>query len=140
GLLDEFNKVRSGGESTMLDQMMNGVNICATGCTAGVSYGAIGSVVNGVRQTAALQMRNSSTFNQNLANGNYSQVATSLATLNYFKVGCPAAGADGNCGLPDVNTSVVRGSVLRVNGVPENFILTNPQFSSPVPGLGGATN
>jgi len=50
--------------------------------------------------------------------------------LNYVKVGCPAAGANGNCNLPDVNTSVVRGSVLRVNGTPENFILTNPQFAT----------
>jgi len=49
--------------------MLNGINICTTGCAAGVQYGAIGSTVNGVPQTAALQMRQSSTFNQNLANG-----------------------------------------------------------------------
>jgi hypothetical protein len=110
--------------------MLNGVNICATGCAAGVQYGAVGSTVNGVLQTAALQMRQSSTFNNNLANANFSAVATSLATLNYVKVGCPAAGVNGNCNLPDVNTSVVRGSVLRATGAPENFILTNPQFAT----------
>src|SRR5215813_7736381 len=87
GLLDEFNKVRAGGESALLDQMMNGVNICATGCAAGVQYGPIGSTVGGILQTASLQMRQSSTFNQNLANGNYSGIATSLPTLNYVKVG-----------------------------------------------------
>src|SRR6267378_1325306 len=138
GLLDEFNKVRTGGESAVLDRMLNGINICTTGCAAGVQYGAIGSTVNGVPQTAALQRRQSSTFNQNLANGSlggtaaagFGGVANSLATLNYVKVGCPAAGANGNCNLPDVNTSVVRGSALRVNGAPENFILTNPQFST----------
>jgi len=129
GLLEELNKVRVGGESALLNQMMNGVNICATGCAAGVQYGPIGSTVGGVAQTAASQMRQSSTFSQNLANGNFSGVASSLATLNYVKVGCPAS-TTGNCNLPDVNTSVVRGSVLRVNGVPENFILTNPQFST----------
>jgi hypothetical protein len=130
GLLDELNKVRTGGESAMLDSMLNGVNICASGCTAGVQFGAIGSTVNGVRQTAAQQMRASSTFNSNLANANYSAIASSLATLNYVQVGCPAAGANGNCGLPPVNTSVVRGAALRVNGVPENFVLTNPQFAT----------
>jgi hypothetical protein len=131
GLLQEFDRVRAGGESPQLDALLNGVNICATGCTAGTTFGAIGSTLpSGVRQTAALQMRASSTFNTNLANANYSAVANSLATLNYFKVGCPAAGANGNCGFPDVNTSVVRGSALRVNGTPENLILTNPQFST----------
>jgi len=138
GLLDEFNKVRTGGESAVLDRMLAGINICTTGCAAGVQYGAIGSSANGVLQTAALQMRSSSTFAANLANGNYGGngtqpgttpgVAQALATLNYVKVGCPAAGANGNCNLPDVNTSVVRGSVLRANNIPENFILTNPQF------------
>jgi hypothetical protein len=129
GLLDELNRVRTGGESALLNQLMNGINICASGCAAGTQYGAIGTTVNGVLQTAALQMRQSSTFNQNLANGNFSAIATSLATFNYAKVGCPAAGANGNCNLPDVPTTV-RGAVLRVNGVPENFILTNPQFST----------
>jgi hypothetical protein len=75
-------------------------------------------------------MRAHSSFNSNLANANFTTVANNLARLNYFKVGCPGRGADGNCGLPDINTSVVRGSVLRVNGVPENFILTNPQFNN----------
>src|SRR4029077_7148487 len=57
-------------------------------------------------------------------------------TLDYTKAAnCstltdPAARSAGNCGLPDVNNSVVRGAVLRVNGNPENFIATNPQFSS----------
>src|SRR5207253_333166 len=126
-------KIRAGGESTLLDKMMNGVNICAVGCTGGVTYGAIGSTVSGVLQTAALQMRSNSTFNTNLAQGNWAGVAGSLNTLDYTQVGCPAAGAAGNCGLPSVNNSTVRGSVLRGNGVngnPENLIATNPQFSN----------
>jgi hypothetical protein len=45
-------------------------------------------------------------------------------------VGCPAAGAAGNCGFPDISQSVVRGAALRVNGTPENLILTNPQFAT----------
>jgi len=119
GLAGELDKVRAGGESTLFDQMFNGINICASGCTAGVTYGPVGSA----GQTAALQMRSSTTFQANLANGNYSGIASSLNTLNYLKT------ATANQNLPDV-PSTVRGAVLRVNGFPENFIATNPQFSN----------
>ena len=68
-------------------------------------------------------MRSSTTFQANLANGNYSAIASSLNTLNYLKT------ATANQNLPDV-PSTVRGAVLRVNGFPENFISTNPQFSN----------
>jgi hypothetical protein len=142
GLGAEFDKVRAGGESALLDQMMKGVNICATGCSAGQTYGAIGTTVNGVPQTAAYQMRSSATFQNALANGWWGAaptmppglmpVATLLNNLDYVKVGCPAAGDAGNCNLPDVNNSVVRGSVMRLNGFPENFISTNPQFGNTV--------
>ena len=143
GLQAEFDKIRAGRESPMLDQMLNGINICATGCAAGVQYGAIGQVINNQLQTAALQLRSSSTFNTNLANGNYNLVASSLNTLDYFKVGCPGAGINGNCNLPDINTSTVKGAVLRVNGNPENFISTNPQFATTsglTPGVNYYTN
>jgi len=128
GLGAEFDKIRAGQESPLLDKMLNGVNICAVGCPG--AFGAIGTTFNGVPQTAAMQMRSSSTFNGNLALGNYNVVAGNLATLNYFQVGCPAAGAAGNCNLPPVDPNVVRGSALRANGNPENLIYTNPQFSS----------
>ncbi len=133
GLGAEFDKIRAGGESPVLDKMLNGVNICAIGCSGGVTYGAIGTTIGGVPQTAALQMRSSATFSTNLALGQYGGaggVASALATLDYTQVGCPAAGAAGNCNLPVVNNSVVRGSVLSLNGVPENFIYTNPQFAT----------
>src|SRR5688572_29825905 len=123
GLIAEFNSVRSGGESALLDQMFQGINICATGCAAGVTYGAVGTTAGGVLQTAALQMRSSSTFNANLANANYSALAGSLNTLNYVKT------ATQNTTLPDI-PSTVRGEVMRFNGFPENFIATNPQYSN----------
>jgi len=53
-------------------------------------------------------------FNSNLANGNYVALATSLNTYN------------GNLAV----TPGVNGQVLRQNGFAENFIVTNPQFSS----------
>jgi hypothetical protein len=133
GLGAEFDKIRAGGESALLDKMMNGVNLCAvaSACIGGQTYGAIGTTVNTVPQTAAYQLRSSNTFRTNLAMGNWSGVATSLNTLNYTQVGCDAGGgAAGNCGLPPVDPSVTRGSVMRLNGFPENFISTNPQFGT----------
>jgi hypothetical protein len=128
GLGAEFANIRAGGESALLDQIMKGINICTSGCTG--TFGAIGTTVNGVPQTAAMQMRASSTFNTNLANGNWAGVAGSLNTLDYFTSGCPGAGDNGNCNLPVINTNLVRGAVLRQNGFPENFIATNPQFTN----------
>jgi hypothetical protein len=124
GLIDEFNSIRTGGESAMLDQMFQGINICATGCGSASNFGPVGTVVNGNLQTAALQMRSSSTFQSNLANGNYNNIATSLNTLNYSKAGGQ------NAGLPDI-PSTVRGAVLRHSGLfDENFIVANPQFNN----------
>jgi hypothetical protein len=123
GLLAEFDRIRTGGESPLLNQMFNGINICAQGCAAGTTYGAVGSTVGGVVQTAALQMRSSTTFQANLAAGNYSAVAGSLNTLNYAKT------ATANTTLPDI-PATVRGAVMRFNGFPENFIVTNPQFGN----------
>jgi hypothetical protein len=124
GLIDEFNSIRTGGESAMLDQMFQGINICATGCGSASNFGPVGTVVNGNLQTAALQMRSSSTFQSNLANGNYNGIATSLNTLNYSKTGGQ------NAGLPDI-PSTVRGAVLRHSGLfEENFIVANPQFNN----------
>ena len=129
GLASEFDSIRSGGESAKLDSLLNGVNLCATGCTG--TFGVIGSTVAGVPQTAAMQMRSNSTFQGNLALGNYSAVANSLATFDYTQVGCPSAGAGGNCNLPTFNNSVVKGTALRAAGVaPENLIYTNPQFAT----------
>ena len=119
GLIAELDRVRTGGESPLLDRMFAGINICAAGCAAGQTYGPVGTS----GQTAAYQMRSSTTFQTNLANGNYSAIATSLNTLNYVKT------ATANQSLPNV-PSTVRGSVLRFNAFPENFIATNPQYST----------
>src|SRR4030095_14675309 len=65
GLKDAFDAVRAGGESDLLDRMFKGINI------AGAGFGIIGTNFNGVSQTAGLHMRSSTTFNANLAHGNY---------------------------------------------------------------------
>ncbi len=75
-------------------------------------------------QTAGMHLRASSSFQNNLANGNYSGLAATLNTLNYVK------SATVNTSLPDIPAGV-NGQVLRNSGLfPENFIVTNPQFTA----------
>src|SRR6266850_1959522 len=107
GLKEAFDVARAGGESPLLDKMFNGVNIAGNGLTGAQQ----------LRTATAGNMRN------NLANGNYVALANSLALLNYSQAG----GINSN--LPVIPTGV-NGAVLRLNGFPENFIKTNPQFSA----------
>jgi hypothetical protein len=103
GLKDAFDVVRAGGESALLNSIFAGQTVN-------------GQVFNGTN--AGAQMRASTTFANNLANGNYVGLAGSLNTLSTSA--CVA------------NASVIgqAGSVLRCNGFPENFVVANPQFSN----------
>ena len=129
GLKEAFDAARSGGESPLLDQMFNGIQIATTGCQApngaAVTCGRVGTTSGGVLQTGAMHLRaaTASTLRNNLANGNYLALANSLYTLNYSKVGGI------NPTLPAIPAGV-NGAVLRLNGFPENFIRANPQFSA----------
>ena len=121
-LVDEFSRVRNGTEITknpgdplsVLDQIFAGMNVCSTGCTplpAGQVYGPVGTTTSAGYQSAAFQLRSSSTFQGNLANGNFVALASTLNTFSdptFF---------------PPVN-----GSALKRNGFPANFVATNPQF------------
>src|SRR5262249_49741944 len=98
GLQQAFDAVRAGGESDLLNNIFKGVTI-VTGM----------GPMNG---NAGAQLRASTVFNSNLANGNYVGLATSLNTYNGNLTTAPG----------------VQGQVLRQNGFPENFIVTNPQF------------
>jgi len=113
GLKEAFDAVRSGNESALLDSMFRGINI------AGAGFGAVGTVFNGVLQTAGMHMRQNTALRSNLANGNYAALAGSLNTLNYVTAFNP--------GLPLIPGGV-NGRVLAYNGYPDNFITTNPQF------------
>ncbi|HEY2381337.1 MAG TPA: TonB-dependent receptor [Terriglobia bacterium] len=108
GLKEAFDAARAGGESTLLNQIFNNINL---------GSGTVGQ--NGF--TGAAELRADSRFNSNLANGNYSAVAATLNTLDYTAALNPT--------LPAV-ASGVNGAVLRVNQFPDNFIATNPQFSN----------
>jgi hypothetical protein len=137
GLLDALNRVRTGTEITktaadpksLLDQIFNGINLCTSttnvavgNCTAGFTYGPIGTTVNGVFQTAANQMRSSSTFQNGLANADFDGIAGTIETFNW----APTAG---NASLRALAPNEV-GAALRLNGFAENFINTNPQFGT----------
>jgi hypothetical protein len=118
GLKEAFDAARGGGESPLLDQMFRGINI-----VGGAGTGPVGSTVNGVLQTGAGQLRaaTASNLRNNLANGNYVALATTLYTLNYA--------ASSNPTLPAIPTGV-QGAVLRYNNFPENFISASPQFGT----------
>src|SRR5262249_15915353 len=119
GLKEAFDAARSGGESALLDQMFNGINI------GGAGYGPVGTTFNGVLQTGAMHLRAATqqSLRNNLANGNYQALADSLYILNYNTA------LSGNQSLPFI-PSTVQGEVLRRNRFPENFIRTNPQFNN----------
>src|SRR5204863_3732499 len=108
GLQQAFDAARSGGESPLLNQIFNGINLGA---------GTVGQ--NGFTGAAAL--RADSRFNSNLANGNYSAVAATLNTLDYTAALNPT--------LPAI-PSGVNGAVLRVNQFPAIFIVVNTTFSN----------
>lgn len=102
GLLEAFNAARTGGDSPLLTDMFMGLNIG-------------GQVVNGTTWTGAQAMQASTQFQNNLANGNYNAVATTLNTLN----------------VPIAAPTGVQGAVLRNSGkFPENFIVANPQLNN----------
>lgn len=128
GLKEAFDAARAGNDSSpalqVLETMFKGINI------AGNGFGPVGTVFGGVLQTAGAQLRAStatspnvvgSNLQQNLANGNYSNVAAILNTMNYV--------SQFNPNLPVV-PPLVNGAVMRNSGLfPDNFIVTNPQFS-----------
>jgi len=107
GLLDALNVTRAGGDAKLFDDMLKGLNFGGNG--------VVGTVVNGALITGSAGLRANGGIAANLANGNYAAVAS---TLNVTNTGAPAS------------VSGVNGKVLRSSGLfPENFIVTNPQFS-----------
>jgi len=108
-LMDALELTREGGESTLLDQMMAGLDLHGTGTLpTGVAYGPIGttSTVSGnqVVNHASDHLRRSNistgigtTIQGDLANGNLLRVAQTLNTLSTASVpvGTPL-GAAGN--------------------------------------------
>jgi hypothetical protein len=121
GLKEAFDAARRGGESTLLNNMFNGMNISGAG------------VVDGTTVTGAAALRGAPATSGALANGNYQTLAS---TLNTLTINCLLAG---NGALPACTQTdsqgrtlaSLSGSVLRQNS-PENFIKTNPQTNTAV--------
>jgi Carboxypeptidase regulatory-like domain len=101
-LFDAFNAARGGGESELLNKMLQGLNLGGTGA----------QIVNGVTWTGAMAVRANTTTRAQLANGS---VGAFLNTLNTLTTG---------------TGSTSNGAVLRRNGFPENYVVPNPQFGN----------
>ena len=76
--------------------MFNGINICATGCAAGVTYGAVGTTPVASCRPQPFRCDPVRRSSANLANGNYSAIAASLNTLNYVKTATANHNASGH--------------------------------------------
>jgi hypothetical protein len=103
GLLNALAVTRAGGNAPMFDQMLQGLNL---------GNGVVGQTVTGSQA-----LRQNATFRSLIANGDFVGVARLLNTTNVGTVQ-PAG-------------QIIAGGTLRSSGLfPENFIVTNPQFSS----------
>jgi hypothetical protein len=101
-LFEAFNVARAGGESALLNQLLNGVAL-AGGC----------GVVNGTTCTGARTLRSNTTTRQQLANGSFGAFLNSLNTTLQYTGGPTDAG-----------------SILRRAGLPDNYLVPSPQYSS----------
>ena len=101
-LFTAFNAARSGGDSSLLNQLLNGVALSG-GC----------GVVNGTTCTGAMAFRSNPTTRAQLANGNFGGFLNSL-----------------NSSLQYLGGPTDAGSVLRHAGFPDNYLTPDPQYSS----------
>jgi len=113
-LLDAFNTVRQGGESPLLDQIFKGIGFTGT-CVGG-------TVTAGVTCTGASIARTFSTTRGQLANGTFGAFLGTLNTANYTTSLVN--------GVPTTNTNSDSGNILRHAGLPDNYLVPDPQYSS----------
>lgn len=125
-LFDALNVARNGGESSLLTQMLAGLNL--------------GNGVVGQATTGASALRNSTVFNQNLVNGNFIAVANSLLTgtsttwtgfMSKTIAGQTPAGRllrNGCDRIATTGQTTFNGVALRC--FPENYLISNPQLGT----------
>src|SRR5262249_55286925 len=102
-LYEAFNIARAGGESPLLNQIFNGVSLTGGCGTVGVTPGC----------TGAKTLRSNTTTRPQLANGSFGAFLNSLNT-NLQYTGGPTDS----------------GSILRRAGLPDNYLVPDPQYSS----------
>jgi hypothetical protein len=113
GLMEELIKVRAGGESAMLNEM--------------IRPGTLNVQGNNFTLSGSQQIRNQ--YATNLALGNMNAVAAALATANGAATGSLATlQAPGVSGLVLRNSA--SGSTLNGKPTPENLIYANPQYAA----------
>jgi hypothetical protein len=115
GILNAFNITRAGGNAPLFDQMLNGITL-NPGPNAAQGQGT----VNGTTLTGSAALRGNSTFKTFLANG---QVASFASSLNTSPTATGKAG----------------GLFLK-SGLPENFIVANPQYAAVIMGNNPASS
>jgi hypothetical protein len=101
-LFAAFNAARTGGESPLLDTLLNGVSLSG-GC----------GVVNGTTCTGAMSFRANTTTRAQLANGSFGAFLNSLNTTLQYVSGPTDAG-----------------SILRRAGFPDNYLVPDPQYTT----------
>jgi hypothetical protein len=138
GLMKAFQQARAGGNPELLNRVLKGVNIAgATSTNTAFTWGRIGVDIDprtGQVYQAGDELRASGSSVQCglygdfvppgscLAGGYFNQLAQWMATANLNTAWNP--------GVPYANSSVSKGQMLRVAGMPDNYITANPQFGS----------
>jgi hypothetical protein len=124
-LFDALERTRRGENVELMDQMFMGLSL-VTGTPA----------VNGTTQRGSEHMRNSSTFQNDLANGNFVALANTLNTYN-GTVPTTISSETGtvlrraNKGFNVAGGTTVAGAPQVPAGLfPENWIVMNPQFGN----------
>jgi Carboxypeptidase regulatory-like domain len=102
-LFQAFNTARAGGESPLLDQIFNGIALNGGCGVVNVSSGC----------TGAKTIRGNTTTRAQLANGSFGAFLNSLNTNLQYTGGPTDAG-----------------SILRRAGLPDNYLVPDPQYSS----------
>jgi hypothetical protein len=122
GLKESFDLARAGGESPLLNDLTSSVNI---------HYG--GSGATWLRQqTGGCPGFTPISMADSLARGDYAAVADCLAFTNGTQVAGAPAGTGIQVGQPQEVGLVLKRSLSAryPNGVPDNFIIANPQFGN----------
>jgi len=139
-LFDALEMTRRGEDAPLFDQMLAGLNL-NNGVTG---YATVGTTVNGVVQRGSAHMRRSALFTNDLAIGNYQNVANTLNTVSTGVLGLQNLPA----GLTGVSGRVLRNGCDRLavglynpaspasatniatRCFPEDYIVTNPQLGT----------
>lgn len=104
GLLEAFDAARMGDDANPATQLLDQIFAPVRGARSGAEF-----LRTSTRLSGGVQLR------QMLANGNYSGLATAIS----------------NWANPNAGAGVTEnGWLLRTAGLPENFVVTNPQFNA----------